>query len=307
MIDRVLSENDFDVVQSEFSIMGFFNLRTNAVKVLDLHDVEHDKIRRMELNTRSPIRRLHYRREHKKFLREEIYVCNRQDALFVTSKRDKGLLESAVPGIPKIVIPNGVDMSYFTPTGQAAEPASLVFTGLMSYLANSDGMLYFLDHIFPLIEQQVPNAKVYIVGGHPPKKLRERASDRVIVTGYVEDVRPYVWRSSVYVVPLRMGGGTRLKILEAMAMRKPIVTTTIGCEGIDVRHGQCVLIADEPSAFAEAVVQLIRNATLRKSLVENSYELVNSEYEWSKIAHRVEDAYQTLVRLDRKNVDAEVS
>jgi len=305
-IDRLLCENNYDVVQCEFSVMGSFRLNTGAVKVLDLHDVEHDKIRQMGVNTRSPLRKLHYLREWKKVLQEEIEVCSRQDGIFVTSENDKVLLDAAVPAIPKIVIPNGVDTSYFTPSVQVSEPASLVFSGLMSYIPNFDGVLYFLDSIFPLVEKEVPNAKIYIVGGQPPKELLERGSDRVIVTGYVEDIRPYVWRSLVYVVPLRMGSGTRLKILEAMAMKKPVVSTSVGCRGLKVRNGESILIADEPQAFAQAVVQVIRSSGLRRKLAQNGYELARSLYEWSLIGRQVEEAYQALVSSTRKQVDADV-
>lgn len=305
-VDRLLAENEYHVVQSEFSIMGFFHLKTSAVKVLDVHDVEHDKIRRMWLNTRSPIRRFHYQREYMKFLREEMQVCNRQDALLVTSARDKEILNAEVPQVPKFVVPNGVDMTYFHPSHLVPEPASLVFTGLMSYVPNHDGMLYFLDKIFPLVLREVPHARVYIVGGQPRRKLVKRASHNVVVTGYVEDVRPYVWRSSVFVVPLRMGGGTRLKIFEAMAMKKPVVTTSIGCEGIDVRNEESALIADEPQAFAQAIVQLIQSADLRQRLVENGYELVKSEYEWSVIGQRVGEVYQSLLPPVKRCTEGEV-
>ncbi len=306
MIDRLLCENDYDVIQCEFSIMGSFCLNTGAVKVLDMHDLEHDRIRQMEGYARSPLRKLYYLREQKKVLEEEIEACSRQDAVFVTSENDKVLLDNAVPAIPKIVIPNGVDTAYFTPSIQVSEPASLVFSGLMSYIPNSDGILYFLDSVFPLVEREVPNVRVYIVGGQPPKKLRARASDRVIVTGYVEDIRPYVWRSSVYVVPLRMGSGTRLKILEAMAMKKPVVSTSVGCRGLKVRNGESILIADEPEAFAQAVVQLMRSSALRRKLAQNGYELAQALYEWSVIGRQVEEAYQSLVSSTRKRVDTGV-
>jgi glycosyltransferase involved in cell wall biosynthesis len=303
-INRLLSDNDFDVVQSEFSVMGFFRLESEAVKILDVHDVEHDKIRRMWSNTRSPLRRFHYRREHRKFFREEAEVCSSQDALFVTSMRDKELLDAMVPQVPKFYIPNGVDSSYFKPYDGSAEPASLVFTGLMSYVPNYDGILHFLDEVFPLVKKEIPEAKIYIVGDRPTKALLKRSSESIIVTGYVDDVRPFVWRSSVYVVPLRMGGGTRLKIFEAMAMRKPIVTTSIGCEGIDVRDGESVLIADDPQAFADATVKLLRNAALRRELGENGFEFAKSQHDWSVIGEHVDEAYQTLVASAKEHSHA---
>jgi glycosyltransferase involved in cell wall biosynthesis len=227
--------------------------------------------------------------------REELEACRRQDAVFVTSLRDKEILDHDVPDIPKYVVPNGVDMSYFTPSQTTPEPYTLVFTGMMAYVPNYDGMLYFLDEILPRIHRRMPGVRLYIVGNRPPPDLLKRASDRVVVTGYVDDVRPFIHKASVYVVPLRMGSGTRLKILEAMAMKTPIVTTSIGCEGIDVQDGVSVRIEDEPEGFADAVVDLLGNAALRETLIRNGYELVSSRYDWP-IIHKTADAlYQRLI------------
>lgn len=306
-LDRLLVEHDFDIVQAEFAPMGYFQLHTDAVRILDAHNVEYDNFRRMWLNTRSLIRKLHYYREYKKFVREEIEVCRKHDAIFVTSARDKEILDADVPSTPKFVVPNGVEVSYFKPSTVSPEPHSLVFTGMMAYVPNYDGILYFLDEIFPLIRQEVPDVKIYVVGNRPPKELLKRASERVVITGYVEDVRPFVWRASVYVVPLRMGSGTRLKVLEAMSMKKPIVTTSIGCEGIDVQHGESALIADTPPTFADAVVELLRHAELRHTLIRNGYDLVCSHYEWSVIGKHVEALYQTLVQREVAHDIATVS
>lgn len=291
---RILCENEFDVVQTEFSAMVLDELSTDALKILDAHNVEYDIFRRMWINTRSPLRKVHYYREYKTFFHEETEACRKQDAIFVTSERDKKLFDGGAPNVPKFVVPNGVDTSYFKPFNETPEPSSLVFTGMMGYLPNNDGALHFLDKIFPLIQKKIPEARVYIVGNRPSKKLLKRASDKVVITGYVHDVRPFVSRASVYVVPLRMGGGTRLKVMEAMAMKKPIVTTGIGCEGIDVVNGESALIVDEPQLFAEAVVELLHNAALRQRLIRNGYELVRSRYEWSAIGRQVEQLYQSL-------------
>ncbi|MBI1806210.1 MAG: glycosyltransferase [Ignavibacteria bacterium] len=300
-IDQVLSHNDFDIVQTEFAHMASFDLKTNGVKILDSHNVEYDNFRRMWLNSNSPLRRLHYRSEYKKFYREELDACTNYDALFVTSARDKAILDADIPSISKYIVPNGVDAKYFTPSLETPEPYSIVFTGAMSYVPNYDGMTYFLDNIFPLILKKIPEARVYIVGSRPPKHLTQRASTNVIVTGFVDDVRPYVWRSSVYIVPLRMGSGTRLKVLEAMAMRKPIVTTSIGCEGIDVVNGESALIADEPHSFAESVVKILHDNALRQKLIRNGYDLMRSRYEWSVIGDVLEELYQSLSQKSKGN------
>jgi glycosyltransferase involved in cell wall biosynthesis len=295
-LDRLLSGNVYDLIQTEFCMMGSYQFRTDALKILDAHNVEHEIYRRMAVHTDSWLRKWHYDHEYQRLYNEELVTYRKQDAIFVTSERDKEFLDVDIPNIPKFIIPNGVDVSYFKPSEQAPEATSLVFTGLMGYVPNYDGIFYFLEEIFPIIQKEIPQVKIYIVGDRPPKALLKRAGEHVVVTGFVDDVRPYVWRSSVYVVPLRMGGGTRLKVLEAMAMKKPIVTTSIGCEGIDVDHGESVLIADNPQEFAQSVIELVCNESLQKHLTRNGYDLVHRQYAWSVIGKQMELIYQRMIQ-----------
>jgi polysaccharide biosynthesis protein PslH len=300
-LTQLLSSNDFDIVQTEFSHLGSYNLPTNAVKILDAHNVEYDNFRRMSVNDIRPIRKFHYYLEYKKLFKEEIEGLRKQDALFVTSERDKKVFEKDLPGLTKFVVPNGVDSNFFAASTESPEPFSLVFTGMMAYVPNYDGVLYFLDEIFPRILEKIPDAKIYIVGNRPPAYLTARSSNNVIITGYVDDVRPYIRRSSVYVVPLRMGSGTRLKIGEALSMRVPIVTTSIGCEGIDIRSGESAIIADDPASFADGVISLLMDPDRRKKLTNNGFELMKTNYEWSVIGKKVLSYYDLLVNLKNKS------
>lgn len=293
-IDRLLDAVPFDIVQTEFSHLGSYRLDTGAVKIMDCHNVEYDNFRRMWLNDRRWMRKAHYYLEYRKLRREEIEGCRRQDALFTTSERDRAIFERDVPGVPSFVVPNGVDAGYFTPGDEPAGRPTLVFTGMMAYVPNYDGILYFLDEILPIVRRSVPDIMVYVVGNRPPAQLTARASESVVVTGFVEDVRPYIRKADIYIVPLRMGGGTRLKITEALSMKKPIVTTSIGCEGIDVVSGESALIADRPAEFAESVVRLLRDRDLRKRLVTNGHALVRDRYEWGIIGRNILDLYQRM-------------
>lgn len=294
-LDQLVTQQDFDVVQAEFPTMGYFDIKSNALKVLDAHNVEYDNFRRMTKLKGNPIRQYYYQREYEKLYDEELRVCRKQDAIFTTSERDKRLFDKDIPEVPKFVIPNGVEIDYFYPSDQKPEPHSLVFVGSIGYVPNHDGVIFFLDKILPLIRKQIPDIKVYIVGKDPPKEIRQKAGENVIITGFVEDVRPYVWKSSVYIVPLRMGGGTRLKVLEALAMRKPLVTTSIGCEGIDLTHKEQALIVDEPEKFSESVVQLLKDKKLRHKLSYSGYELVRKKYAWDVIGNHLESAYSELI------------
>ncbi|MEX2397655.1 MAG: glycosyltransferase family 4 protein, partial [Balneolales bacterium] len=252
-IDKLLNENDFDVVHSEFPAMGCYKINTDLIRVNDAHNVEHDNFRKMWLNQRSPLRKWYYYREFKKVTREEVTTLNNQDALLVTSEEDIAILKRCLNNVPAYLVPNGVDTSYFKPSNGVSEPFSIVFTGMMAYTPNDDGILWFLDEIFPIIRKKIPQAKIYIVGKRPTERLQRRQSKHVIVTGYVDDVRPYVWKSSIFVVPLRMGSGTRLKVVEALAMKKPVVSTTLGCEGINVIPEESVLVQDDSVSFADSV------------------------------------------------------
>lgn len=293
-LDRLVSQHDFDVIQAEFPTMGYFDIRSDALKILDAHNVEYDNFRRMTRMEGNTIRQYYYQREYEKFYDEELRVCRKQDAIFTTSERDKQLFDEDVAEVPKFVVPNGVDLGYFHPSDQKPEPHSLVFVGSIGYVPNHDGMKFFLDKILPLIRKQLADIKVYIVGKNPPKEIRQRADENVVVTGFVDDVRPYVWKSSVYVVPLRMGGGTRLKVLEALAMQKPLVTTSIGCEGIDITHGEQALIVDDPEKFSDSVVQLLKDKRLRQKLSSSGYELVREKYAWNVIGDHLDAAYDEL-------------
>jgi glycosyltransferase involved in cell wall biosynthesis len=291
-IDELLLQGEYDVVHCEFPCMGQYKLKNGVRKILDAHNVEYENFRRMWKKSRSSLRGWYYKKEYQKEFKEEVRALQAQDIIMATSKDDIEIIRKDVSGVPGFVVPNGVDTSFFTPSQAKPEPYSIVFTGMMGYTPNSDGMLWFLDDIFPLILEKIPQARVYIVGSRPPESLKKRQSDNIIVTGFVDDVRPYVWKSSVFVVPLRMGSGTRLKVVEALAMKKPVVSTSIGCEGIDVEHNRSILIEDYPEVFAERVVELLKNKQLRDRLTKEGYDLVTSKYDWSVVGETMLEVYK---------------
>lgn len=299
-LDELLTENEFDVVHTEFPFMGQYEIKGDVIKILDAHNVEHDNFRRMWEKCRHPLRRWFYRKEYEKVKKEEADILFQQDMLLATSQADLKLLRKNVDNVSGFVVPNGVDTSFFTPSDCQTEPYSMVFTGMMGYTPNNDGMQWFLDEIFPRILREKPQAKVYIVGNKPPEALKKRQSENVIVTGFVDDVRPYVWNSSVFIVPLRMGSGTRLKVVEALAMKKPVVSTSIGCEGIEVEHGKSILIEDNPAEFASAVVTLMEEKELAGRLMREGYNLVKSRYDWSVIGRSLLQIYRPLQEFEKQ-------
>ncbi|MGO9480405.1 MAG: polysaccharide deacetylase family protein [Candidatus Kryptoniota bacterium] len=294
-LDRLLKKENYDLIILEFPLMGKLTLAKNVTKILDEHNIEYSNLHRMYKGIKSLPRKFLYFREHHKMFVQEIDTCNMVDAIFVTSQNDRAILREQLKEKPIYVVPNGVDTDYFKPSDETTEPYSMVFTGTMDYLPNHDGMVYFLDDIFPLIKRTLPEVKIYVVGKNPPPDLKRRASPDIIVTGSVEDVRPYAWKASVYVVPLRMGSGTRLKILEGLAMKKAIVTTSIGCEGIEVKDGENVLIANNAVLFAEKVVDLLLDNEKARRLGTKGYELVTSKYKWDVITSSMNQTIASVI------------
>jgi len=295
-LDQILKTDTFDVIQCEFPVMGMYQFKSTAVKIIDSHNVEYDNFKRMA-KVKNPLKKLFYHLESFKFYKEETAACREMDALFVTSERDISIFDESVPAVPKYLIPNGVDDVYFYPTKTIPKPHSMVFVGMMKYVPNYDGISFFLDEIFPKILAVFPDTTITIVGKNPPKSIANRANKNIIITGFVEDTRPYMHEASVYVVPLRMGGGTRLKIMETLASKIPLVTTSIGCEGIDMEHSKHAMIADKPGEFANAVIELFANKELCKNLTKTGYELVINKYRWKSIGKQMDRAYEELTGI----------
>jgi sugar transferase (PEP-CTERM/EpsH1 system associated) len=231
-------------------------------------------------------------------------TCLVADRVVAVSETDAKALRQLVPGLTPAVVPNGVDMAFYTtpvtpfevqpgPGGDPPGPG-LVFTGKMDFRPNVDAALWFAQEVLPLICDEVPGARFWVVGRDPHPRLAPLASDPgVMLTGAVEDVRPYIAGAAVYVIPLRIGGGTRLKVLEAMAMGKAIVSTALGCEGFDLVPEQELVVADTPAEFATAVLALLRDPARRERLGRAARRFAGSRYDWRIIVPKLERVYET--------------
>ena len=237
--------------------------------------------------------------QYRRLRRYEQRVCQTVDEVLAVSETDAASIAALAGHAPRI-IPNGVDCIFFSPEAQPAEYppetqikhlASLIFTGTMDFRPNADAVLWFCQDILPLIKKDAFHVHFYIAGQHPTAAVRALASPAVTVTGYVSDIRPYIANSVVYVVPMRMGSGTKLKVMQAMAMRIPVVSTTMGAEGIDVTGGQNILLADTPQDFARHVVALLGNESERQRLAANGRRLVEERYDWTTIVPVLEKVY----------------
>ena len=194
------------------------------------------------------------------------------------------------------VIPTGVDTEYFRPSPGPEQPDTMAFTGTMDWMPNEDGVAYFVDKIFPLIRQEFPDAAFWAVGRRPPRRIQALASANVTVTGAVEDIRPYLGKAAVCVVPLRSGSGTRIKIFEAMAMGKAVVSTRMGAEGLPVRDGENIVLADDPADFAREVAQLLRAPERRAKLGHAARQLVEENYGWPSVAAHFDQIMHSVIR-----------
>ncbi len=225
--------------------------------------------------------------------RYEAQVCRRADHVLAVSDIDALMLRELSPGSDVTVVPNGVDTQTYTPVPLHSSPTpTLVFTGTMDFRPNVDAILWFARHVLPQVQAKAPDVHLFVVGQRPHRRLEGLRDDPAItLTGWVEDTRPYIASAAVYVAPLRIGGGTRLKLLEAMAMGKAVVATRLGAEGYPVTDGRELLLADTPSDFAAEVVALLRAPERRAELGQVARTFVEQKYDWQAIVPRVEAVY----------------
>jgi glycosyltransferase involved in cell wall biosynthesis len=306
-LQQVLSERHFDVVEFEgIEMVPYLSTLLDHVQkathpprlVFDDHNAEYLLQRRFfEMDIRR-LRRwpgaVYSFVQWQKLKRYEAWACRHVDVAAAVSQRDAAALRRIVPGLQVTVVPNGVDLkgyASFTASKGELAPQSLVFTGKMDYRANVDAAMWFALRVFPLVQKSIPEARFYVVGQRPHPRLdRLREEPGVVITGRVPDTRPYIGGATVYVIPLLSGGGTRFKVLEAMALRCPIVSTSMGCDGFPVTSGQQVILADEPEAFAHEVVGLLRSPARRDALTQVASDFV-ARYDWSAIVPRLEATY----------------
>lgn len=256
-------------------------------KIIFTHNVEAMIFRRQYENSTNPLWKFIWWREYRSMERFERTQLGHADRVLAVSDADRKIFATFLSPDKIDVIPTGVDTDYFQPGDESREnPSEIVFTGSMDWMPNEDGILYFVLEILPRIRAKIPQATLTIIGRNPSERLKQlvRSALGVRLTGRVDDIRPHVDSGAVYVVPLRVGSGTRLKIFEAMAMGKAIVTTSIGAEGLPVTSGKDVICADEPAKFANAVIELIVKREIRRAMGQAARRLVEERYSWASAA-----------------------
>jgi glycosyltransferase involved in cell wall biosynthesis len=273
------------------------NIASVAAVVLDEHNIEYEILQRMSDGEHSLSRRAFNTLEYLKCRPFEQRLWRKVDACAVPSDREAGLIRKKAPATPTAVVPNAVDPDYFTPSSAPPERDTLIFTGLLSYRPNLDAATYLVNEILPLIQRERPGVTLTIVGDGHAVDMAKLKRPNVTVTGRVDDVRPYMHRAAVSVVPIRIGGGTRLKVVEALAMGKAVVSSQVGSEGIRVRDGEHLLLAgDDAVAFATRVLQLLSDPVWAAALGRAGRSLVAAEYTWRQATTRLETLYHQAMR-----------
>jgi glycosyltransferase involved in cell wall biosynthesis len=284
-----------DVILVEFSQMACFDFPATTALIVDEHNIEFELHQRLAKVEPGFARKAFNWLEATKLRREECRTWTRASACLVTSRREKAIVEGMSPRTLVEVIPNGVDMDYYSnQDAQAIDRSAIVFTGRMNYRPNADAAINFARDILPTVLRDRGDAVFYVVGSDPPPEVRALAGSNVVITGAVDDVRRYLHRAAVVVAPIRAGSGTRLKILEALAAGKGVVSTQLGCEGLDVQPGKDLLVADSPEKFAAEVVRLLGDPGLSAVLGARGAARVAQAYGWDTVLAPLQDVLTTV-------------
>ena len=298
LIRQLIRRERFDVVHLDHLDAAVYlqDCLSKPVLYLDEHNYETNLLRSTHDNTSKLLLRWYLGSQLQKLARFESQILRAVHAVGVVSAKDAAMITTVAPKTALEVIPNGADLAFFDILRQPV-PYRIVTVGSLDWLPNIEGIMWFLDNVWPAVHAARPEATLHIVGRNPPRALFQRSCKQVTVAGSVPDVRDYVTGASAFVVPLFAGGGTRLKVLEAMAMRVPIVSTSVGIEGIDCIHGKHVLIAEDAKDFACKLLELLDNPALGAQLATAGRALVEQHYSWDAIGEQLDAFYRRMAHV----------
>lgn len=299
-VSGLVRDERFDIIQADQLTMGQFALLSNqSRRVLDAHNAVWTIVDRSARGARPPLRPI-LAEEARRLKFYEGELCRQMDAVLAVSQVDRNaLVEAGAPQDHINVIPISISCSALRPVQGAAASREILIVSTLFYPPNADGVRWFLREVFPRVQEQVRSARLTIVGPRPPRDILQYATRepaQIDVTGYVPDLAPHFERAALMVVPVRAGSGMRVRILESLARGMPVVTTTLGAEGIDIVPGEHLLIADEPQEFAEATIRLLQDPALRCALARNGRHLIETKYDRNVVLPRLQSVYESLVR-----------
>jgi len=294
-IDRFLKTKDYDLVHLDtISLLPYFKQVQHLPTVLDHHNIESHMLLRRAENEAHPLKAWYFRQEGRRLQRYEEEYCPRVSLNITCSELDRDRLKEIVPQCAAEEVPNGVDVDYFFPDGSVQQSPSILFVGRLSWYPNIEAIRYIAYKIWPLLKEAVPGVTADIIGASPPADIVEysRKEKGFSVHGFVDDVRPYFNRAAVYVCPIMDGGGTKLKVLDALAMGKALVAHEIACEGIQVVDGKTVIFASTPTEYVEAVSGLLKDEEKRVNMGKEARRLAVSTYSYRSIGKRLARLYE---------------
>lgn len=295
----LLKERKFDIVQIEHTFMSEYikdiNKLSSARTILTVHNLEAINVKRMVQHQPWGQLKIRHSIDAAILPRFEKRAIGKFDKCITVSEINAKLIRPIRSDV--IVVENGVDVTSINPFLINRESRNLIFIGGMGYIPNIDGATFMVESILPLIRQKLPETKLHIIGKKPvPAVTALGDADGVEIHPDVPDIKPWYENAAVSVIPLRAGGGTRLKILESMAIGVPVVSTSIGCEGLDVTNNENILIADTPSEFAVCVCKLLDNPELRAQISQRARALVETRYSWDAISPKLLDVYKSMMK-----------
>lgn len=291
---KLMQTHQYDLVHLDMlHLADYMDLCGNTPVALIEHNVEHVILDRRADNETRPLHRAYLRYQAAKLKSYEGRACQRAQHVVAVSELDAQQLRELGPGARVTSVPNGVDTEYFRTSHTPRKPTSLVFVGGFTWFPNLDAITYFCEDILPKLLKTIGDIQLTVIGKQPDTPVAQEIAKHPNVTlaGLVEDIRPDVDAAAAYIVPLRIGGGTRLKILDALSMSKAIISTSVGCEGLDVEDGKTIVIADTPDAFAQAIVKVLADPAWADTIGRQGRQLVESRYDWAAVAKTLMAVY----------------
>ncbi len=301
LVMKTLREKNFDVVHVDHLHMAPYGLVCKEYAglpiVLREHNIESTIVDRFAENAGSWPLRKYLHLQARRLRRREAELASRFDCCCVISEEDRQRLANLQPGARIEVVPGGVDKSFFqTSPSEETVPYTMCFFGSLDWYANQDSVRWFIKSVLPLVLLKEPRARFYLVGKSVPNDIQQLQSESVVIRGFVPELIGEVRQYQVIVVPIRIGSGIRLKILESFAMQIPVVSTTVGFEGIPARHGEHLLAGDSPQEFADQILKLFDDPSSGRRLARNAFQIVDRDFRWENIAQRFEELFVRLVR-----------
>ncbi len=300
-ISEIITSEKYNIIHVEkFFMTQYMPDIKSSISILDPWGIDSEGIFRFCKYEKNWVKKFKLYTNFISTKFKEKKFIKRFDYVIAVSQKDKDYFGNFIDKEKIFILSNCVDCNYFNVEDlNKVNPISnsLLFTGIMNYKPNVDAMLYFYEKIYPMIKKEIPSIKIFIVGKNPSTEIQSlRKNSDFIVAGYVDDIRYYFSMAEVCIVPMRMGGGTRFKVLEALAMKKPVVSTSVGCEGIDVKHNENILIADNETEFAQFVIDLLKNPEIRNKLGNSARNFVKEKYSWEDVMPSLTTFYKSIVK-----------